>query len=506
MIEVKELPKGWVSSSLGELGNYINGRGFSKSEWSKTGRPIIRIQDLTGTGGEPNFFDGEVEEKYRVKPGDLLVSWAATLGAYVWRGAEGWLNQHIFRVESFIEQSFHYYLIQAVLDDLKRQTHGGGIVHITRGKFDDTQVALPPFNEQRRLVAKLEELFSDLDASVTALERARANLKRYRASVLKAAVEGRLTAEWRKSHPPAETASQLLERILAERRKKWEQAQLAKFAAAGKAPPKNWKDKYPEPTKPDTAKLPEVPEGWCWAHIEQLCEYGDHALKAGPFGSAIKKSMYVPDGYKIYGQEQVIRGDPYYGDYFIDQEKFVELSSCAIKPGDLLISLVGTIGRTLVLPDDCKPGIINPRLIKISLERKLVFPAFLQAFIRSPQVKTIFKLISHGGTMDVLNMGALKALAYPLPPLAEQEAIVDALESADDMIGRSEIELSKSTEKSIQLRQSILKRAFEGRLVPQDPNDEPASVLLERIRVARMDSNAGAAQKSRKQTSRKGGG
>src|SRR5262249_52947193 len=125
-------------------------------------------------------------------------------------------------------------------------------------------------NEQRRIAEKIEELFSDLDAGVVALERAKANLKRYRASVLKAAVEGSLTAEWRATHPKVEPASKLLERILAERRRKWEADQLAKFAASGKQPPKNWPAKYVEPALVDTSALPDLPDGWCWSTLPQL--------------------------------------------------------------------------------------------------------------------------------------------------------------------------------------------------------------------------------------------
>ena len=133
-------------------------------------------------------------------------------------------------------------------------------------------VTLPvaPPDEQRRIVAKVEELFSDLDAGVAALERVRANLKRYRAAVLKAAVEGRLTADWRAAHPDAEPASALLARVLADRRAKWEAEQLAKFATAGKPPPKGWTDKYTEPAGPEAIALPELPAGWCWATVEQL--------------------------------------------------------------------------------------------------------------------------------------------------------------------------------------------------------------------------------------------
>ena len=128
-----------------------------------------------------------------------------------------------------------------------------------------------PLDEQRRIVAKIEELFSDLDAGVAALERAKANLKRYRAAVLKAAVEGKLTEQWRADHPNTEPASKLLARILTERRQKWESAQLAKFAAAGKEPPKNWREKYVEPTPPDTTELsPDCRTAGLGTSVEQL--------------------------------------------------------------------------------------------------------------------------------------------------------------------------------------------------------------------------------------------
>ena len=137
----------------------------------------------------------------------------------------------------------------------------GHIRHSMANHSCKMPVPVAPTNEQRRIVAKIEELFSDLDAGVAALERAKAKLKRYRAAVLKAAVEGKLTEEWRAKHPPKETASQLLERILKERRRKWEEDQLAAYAKAGKKPPANWKDKYKEPAAPDDDQPPGV-AGW----------------------------------------------------------------------------------------------------------------------------------------------------------------------------------------------------------------------------------------------------
>lgn len=106
-----KLPGGWARTTLGQLGRYLNGRAFKKSEWRESGRPIIRIQNLTGTASHYNYFQGEVEERHLARPGDLLVSWAATLGAYFWSGPEAVVNQHIFKVESNIDPRFHKYLL-----------------------------------------------------------------------------------------------------------------------------------------------------------------------------------------------------------------------------------------------------------------------------------------------------------------------------------------------------------------------------------------------------------
>lgn len=162
---------GWRATTIGELGKYLNGRAFKSSEWGDVGRPIIRIQNLTGSGKTFNYFDGDVEDRFIVRPGDLLVSWAATLGAYFWTGPEAVLNQHIFKVQSSIDPRFHKYLLDYKLAELQRSAHGSGMVHITRGRFDSVEVAVPDLIEQRRIVDILEDHLSRLDAGVALLDR-----------------------------------------------------------------------------------------------------------------------------------------------------------------------------------------------------------------------------------------------------------------------------------------------------------------------------------------------
>lgn len=187
-----DLPIGWAETTLGALGNYWNGRGFKKAEWRPEGqgRQIIRIQDLTGSHQRPNFFDGTVEERNVARKGDILVSWAATLGVFEWPGPEAVINQHIFKVDTFINHRFHRYLIESTLSDLRRRSHGTGMVHVTRAVFDETPVWLPPLPEQERIVAAIEEQFSRLDQAEHLLGGARRRAERLRMAAMATATSG----------------------------------------------------------------------------------------------------------------------------------------------------------------------------------------------------------------------------------------------------------------------------------------------------------------------------
>jgi len=234
----------------------------------------------------------------------------------------------------------------------------------------------------------------------------------------------------------------------------------------------------------------ELPEGWDWTSFEELAEMIPNALKAGPFGSALKKSFYVPNGYKIYGQEQVINEDPHFGNYYIDETRYEELKSCAVKPGDILISLVGTIGKVLILPEGIEPGIINPRLVKLSLDRILVNNEYVKKYLESPSVRDYLSKLSHGGTMDILNLSILKTLKISLPPLNEQKRIVAAIEALRERSQKARSALSAIPELCDKFRQSVLAAAFRGDLTAdwreQNPDVESASTLLERIRKEKI--------------------
>ena len=161
----ENLPQGWTISTVGEVATYSNGRAFKPSEWQKEGLPIIRIQNLNDGDAQFNYTTATFEDRYKVKDGDLLFAWAASLGTYIWQGGDAWLNQHIFKVDpkAFMDKCFLYYSLINLIAEFYRQSHGSGMVHITKGKFENTPILIPPLAEQKRIVVAIEKVFSQLD-------------------------------------------------------------------------------------------------------------------------------------------------------------------------------------------------------------------------------------------------------------------------------------------------------------------------------------------------------
>ncbi len=191
-----------VTMTLGAVAQYINGRAFKPEEWEETGKPIIRIQNLTNSSNVCNRTEKTFEDKYLVTDGDLLFAWSASLGAHIWHGEEGWLNQHIFKVipNNCIEKKYLYYYLLHVVDQLYAKTHGSGMVHITLKPFKETPIAIPSIKSQQRIVALIESLFADLDEAKEKLQAVLDGFDERRTAILHQAFIGELTAEWREEH------------------------------------------------------------------------------------------------------------------------------------------------------------------------------------------------------------------------------------------------------------------------------------------------------------------
>jgi type I restriction enzyme S subunit len=201
------------------------------------------------------------------------------------------------------------------------------------------------------------------------------------------------------------------------------------------------------------------PKGWPFYKLPDVCNKKE-GIKAGPFGSSLKKDCYTTEGPRIYGQEQVIAGNFSVGDYHISEEKFVEMSAYVVAPGDLLISLVGTIGKVAIVPENIERGIINPRLIRIRPRREILNSCYLANLLISPSTKNFFDGVATGITMGVLNAGLLKQLVVPVPPLALQNEFAQRVTEIRDM----EADQAESKARLDALFQSLLHRTFAGEL------------------------------------------
>ena len=350
---------------------------------------------------------------------------------------------------------------------------------------------LAPATEQERIADILDELLSDLDAGVAALVRVREKLKLYRASVLKAAVEGALTADWRARHPHTEPASELLKRILIERRRRWEEEQLRKFKEKGQEPPKHWKAKYKEPVSLNTTKLPTLLDGWCWATVDQLSDVG-----TGATPNRGMKARYFDGGTVPWITSSCVNAPfVYEASELVTLKALQECNLTLYPPGTLLIAMYGE-GKTRGMCSELQiESTTNQALAAIQAHSGV--RAFLKVFF-AKNYQDIRRAAS-GGVQPNLNLGMVREVSLPLPPFAEQEAVVEAVEDQISVIDHLEADIDAKLKSAQSLRQSILRHAFTGQLVPQDPNDEPASALLKRIAAEReARSRVGAAVKQAK--------
>ena len=455
----------------------INGAAFKPTDWSAEGLPIIRIQNLNNPKAAFNHFAGELAPKFRVQNGDLLFAWSGTpgtsFGAHIWAGGDAWLNQHIFRVEfdkSKLESGYLRLAINQNLAEYIRQAHGGaGLAHITKGRFEESEILIPPLNEQRRIVAKLDALFERSRNIRDRLDRIPTLLGKLRKSILAAAFRGDLTREWRKQHPDAESASVLLERIRAERRKRWEEDLIAK----GKDPKKA---KYVEPAPIDTQEMSELPEGWCWASLDQL----SWLITDGEHQTPPRTSSGVP----LLSARNVLNGTLSLNDIdHVSEETFSLLARrFNSEAGDVLLSCSGSVGRSCVVPANLRFAMVRSVAI---LKPVLGLGEFLSLSIRSPLVQAQIDDAKTQTAQSNLFQGKIKKLVVALPPLNEINEITAAVADSLARVVLLENGAATARRKNQRGEGSFLAKAFCGELVSQGPNDEPASALLERIRAER---------------------
>jgi len=500
------LPKGWVWVRLGEIAEIISGVSFKPNQLCKQDVKSVRIL-RGGNIQNDNYY--LLEDDYFV-PKDIVsndqllrrydIILVSSTGSKQAIGKAAIIKEElnnlsvgaflrIIRIYENIQKKYigFYFYTLSYRNYIREIVKGVNINNIKDSYLSEMFLPLPPLPEQQRIVAKIEELFTKLDAGVDALKKAKEQIKRYRQAVLKYAFEGKLTEEWRKSfellklndelketqNPQLniknstfktenstfttqnyEPASVLIERIKEERKKK-----------LGK--------KYKELLPIETSELPELPEGWVWVRLGEIVN--DIEI-TNPQKEPEKEFMYLDINSIDNTRQKIVSPKKYLGKAAPSRARQI------IKAGDILFSTVRTYLKNIAMVDKQYDGQIASTGFCVIRPNNMISNKLVFFFVQSDFFLNPLTQIQRGTSYPAVRVSDVLSNYCPLPPLPEQHRIVEEIErrfSVADEVGKA---INNSIKQAERLRQSILKKAFEGKLVPQDPNDEPADKLLERVR------------------------
>ncbi len=502
-VGLSALPEGWVWTTLDEISQPPQ-YGWTTSAKNRGKLRLLRTTDITS--GYINwetvpFCQTEPDdvEKYLLKDGDIVISRSGSVGYshLIKEPDQAIFASYLIRFRPVIidELFLSYFLKSSVYwRAISESKLGIAVQNVNATKLRKISLPIAPLPEQHRIVAKIEELFTKLDAGKEELLQAKARLKRYRQSVLKAAMDGKLTEDWRKKQgDEIEPASVLLERILKDRREKWEAEQLEQMSAKGKMPKDDkWKNKYKEPPGPDTSRLPDLPKGWVWVTLPQIGELNRGKSKHRP-----RNASFLYGGqYPFVQTGDIKQANGLIGHYNQTYSEEGLKQSRLWPAGTLCITIAANIADTAILGfDACFPDSVVGFLPEIGHCNI----RFVEFFLRT--AKDDLEQYAPATAQKNINLGTLKGLAIPFPPLAEQNVITEEIDRHLSVADAVEAIVDAELKRSDALRQSILKQAFSGKLVPQDPNDEPAKKLLARIKKekAKLETEQKAKRKTKKQ-------
>jgi type I restriction enzyme S subunit len=510
-----DLPNGWAIEKLSNFVDIIMGQSPPSDTYNTNGEGLPFFQGKAEFGAISPTVEKYCSEPSKIaSQGAILLSIRAPVGPTNIARSDCCIGRGLAALHPLdkINSKFILYLFRALEPQISKEGTGSTFKAINKQFIENLTIALPPLEEQVRIVNKIEENFSELDKGIEYLRTAQEQLKVYRQSVLKYAFEGKLTEQWRKAHADQlETADQLLEHIQQERENGY-QRQLNEWEEAVKA----WEEKGKEGKKPgkpqmllnisslteeELVNLPDLPETWCWIKLSVLSE----RIQIGPFGSLLHRSDYVSNQVPIVNPVH-IRNQKIEPDWSltVTEEKVNELFNYIMYPGDIVMGRRGEMGRCAVISHQesgflCGSGSLFIRLLP------RINPLFYCYLLGSQRLKNYLSDQSVGTTMQNLNQEIIHNLPVPLCSPIESQKITEEVDRKMTLITEIENTIKKNLLASDILKQSILKKAFSGKLVPQNFGDENAAVLLERIREVRMhqEENQIPVPKPRKQVAMK---
>lgn len=425
------LPAGWALTTVGELTTLVNGKAFKPSDWSEAGLPIVRIQNLNKTGAKFNYYDGDVENRFIIEHGDLLFAWSGTpgtsFGAHVWRGQTAVLNQHIFNVRfdrDLIDTDFLRHAINQTLDEQIAKAHGGvGLRHVTKGKFEDTNIWLPPLPEQQRIVAKIDSLTSKSRRARDQLDHIPRLVDKYKQAILDGL------------YRQLPERSRLLDHVLSDRGITYGIVQTGDAVTEG------------------------VPTVRC-GDIKNFRADRAHLKRVSP---------KIEEAYP----------------------------RTRLRGGEVLIAIRGSVGETCVASTDLQGCNVSREVAVIPLVDGAV-PEFYMFFLATSEAKQFILTNVKGVAQQGINLRDLRELPTPRVSPTLQVQIASRVGVAFAWVDRLAAQARSARRLIHQLDQAVLAKAFRGELVPQDPTDEPASVLLERIRAERAEAGTVRVRRARR--------
>ncbi len=477
-----DIPATWTWSTMGAEAKIVGGGTPKKTEsgnFEGGTIPWITPADLSGyrartiARGSRNITEqGLNGSSAKLLPtGTVLFSSRAPIGYVAIAACPVATNQGFksFVLDGRLDPEYVYYYLKFAKPIATELASGTTFLEISGRQAGKIPVPVPPHEDQREIVSALDSYFSRLDDAVANLERVQRNLKRYRASVLKAAVEGRLVpteaelarAEGRDYEP----ASVLLERILAERRRRWEEAELEKMLAKGK-PPKNdkWKAKYQEPAEPDLDGLPELPEGWGWATLPQLVTADGHFVD----GDWVESKDQDPGG-EVRLTQLADVGDGVWRDRsarFLTTRKAVELGCTLLEADDVLIArMPDPLGRACLFPGADRPCVTVVDVCIVRLDREYASPKWLFHALNAPSSRARVKALERGSTRKRISRNNLGTIPIAMPPRAEQASVAAEIERLLTIAERVQRDVAVQVERLASLRQGLLAAAFRGHLL-----------------------------------------
>jgi len=471
----KELPIGWSKVNLGDCVHILDSKrvpvNATERESRIVNKPKSDLYPYYGATGQVGWIDDFLFDEELVLLGEdgapFLDSYKDK--AYIIKG-KSWVNNHAHVLRAIAGLMLNTFLCHCLnVSDFSDYVTGTTRLKLNQSRMRKMPILIPPLSEQHRIVAKIEELFPNLDAGVEALKKVQAQLKRYRQSVLKYAFEGKLTQEWREEHKgELEPASLLLERIKEERRKK-----------QGK--------KHKELPPVDTSDLPELPEGWGWTNVDSLSASMTNGIYK-------PKHFYTDDGVACLRMYNIEDGRIVWRDIKRMALSLDDIDSYKLEPGDILVNRVNSlelVGKSAIIPDGLEICIFESKNIRLRLNSN-ANSRFAQYWLQLYGHRYFSSNFQQTTGMASINQKQLGLMEVPYCCIREQNKIVDEIDrrlSISDGIDKA---VSMSIKQSDRLRQSILKKAFEGKLVPQDQTDEPAEKLLERIKEEKVKLEAEA--------------